>query len=176
MNLPSLDNLRILNYPEPVLKKRAVAVTEFGADLHAFAERMIMLMREAPGVGLAAPQVGVSIRLFVYNPTGEDGDSVICVNPILGDFDDAEDREEGCLSLPEVTVTMRRAVRATLTACDAFGEPFTTSGEGLIARIWQHEHDHLDGRLIIDRMSDVDEIANRRVLKQLQQDYARRQK
>lgn len=176
MNLPPLNKLRIVNYPDPVLKKRAEEVTAFDADLQALAERMIHLMREAPGVGLAAPQVGVSIRLFVFNATGEDGDSVICVNPKLSDLEDAEDGEEGCLSLPEVTVTMRRAVRATLTACDATGKSFTQSAEGLIARIWQHEDDHLNGRLIIDRMSDVDEIANRRVLKQLQQDYARRKK
>ncbi len=172
MKLPPLGNLRIVNYPDPVLKKQAVVVSEFGDELQAFADRMIELMREAPGVGLAAPQVGVSIRLFVYNPTGEDVDSVVCVNPKLSGFEDAEDAEEGCLSLPDVTVTMRRSVRAELTACDAYGKGFTLSGEGLIARIWQHENDHLFGRLIIDRMSEVDEIGNRRILKQLQQDYA----
>ena len=113
------------------------------------------------------------LRLFVYNPTGEDGDSVVCVNPSLSGFEGAEDAEEGCLSLPEVTVTMRRSVRAVLTACDVDGKRFTLAAEGLVARIWQHEYDHLDGRLIIDRMSEVDEIANRRILKQLQRDYAR---
>lgn len=173
MNLPPLGNLRILYYPDPVLKKRSAPVTAFGPDLQALADRMIALMHQAPGVGLAAPQVGVSLRLFVYNPTGEDGDDVVCVNPVLSDFEEAEDREEGCLSLPEVTVTMRRSVRAVLHACDARGQAFTLTGEGLVARIWQHERDHLDGRLIIDRMSDVDEISNRRILKQLQQDYAR---
>jgi peptide deformylase len=97
---------------------------------------------------------------------------MVCVNPKVRLLDGAVEAAEGCLSLPGVTVTMRRAVAVTLDAYDVTGKPFRVPTEGLLARIWQHEYDHLDGRLIIDRMSETDQIANRRVLKQLKEDYA----
>lgn len=145
---------------------------EFGPDLKALAERMLELMHEGKGVGLAAPQVGVLIRLFVCNATGEPGDDLICVNPRLVELDGAEEKEEGCLSIPGVTVTMRRATDAVMEACDTDGNPCRKTGKDLVARIWQHETDHLDGRLITDNVSMTDEIANRRALKQLEADYA----
>ncbi len=174
MVLPKLETLRIVNYPDPVLKKVCTPVTEFGPELHAFALRMIELMREAEGVGLAAPQVGVPIRLFVWNVTAEPKDSGICVNPEFTELTGAADAEEGCLSLPGVTVTMRRALRAVMRSFDAAGKAFELTGEDLPARVWQHEHNHLDGRLIIDNMSTSDEIANRRAIKQLRAEYAER--
>ncbi len=171
MKFPPLSKLEIVLYPDPILKKKALEVTEFGAPLRALAERMFELMREEKGVGLAAPQVGVGLRLFVCNPTGESADDQVLVNPRLVELGGAEEREEGCLSIPGATVTMRRAAHGILQAVDVEGRPFQLAQADLPARIWQHEIDHLDGRLIIDNMSASDEIANRRVLKQLRDKY-----
>lgn len=159
--------LRIVEYPDPVLKKRCATVTAFDDNLRSLAKRMIELMHEAKGVGLAAPQVGVSVRLFVFNPTVEPGKDVAIVNPKFVEAEGAEEQGEGCLSLPGVTVTMRRATRVVLDGLDLDGRPMRLQAEGLPARIWQHEVDHLDGKLIIDQMSTADEIANRRAIKQM---------
>lgn len=171
MKLPTPKGLKIVHYPDPVLKRIASPVTEFGPELRAFADRLLTLMREGKGVGLAAPQVGVSIRLFVCNATGEPGDDVVCVNPVLKDGVGQSELEEGCLSIPGVTVNVRRATKIVMQAVDLQGQPFELVGSDLAARIWQHETDHLDGRLIIDRMSEADELANRKALKQLKADY-----
>lgn len=171
MKLPSPSRLRIVLYPDPVLMKRAADVVKFNAEVAALARRMLDLMREAKGVGLAAPQVGVGLRLFVCNPTGEPCDDLVCANPRFIELSGGEEREEGCLSIPGVTVTMRRATQVAIEALDVEGTPFQMTGTELRARIWQHEMDHLDGRLIIDNMSATDEIANRRAIKQLQDQY-----
>lgn len=163
-----LDRLTIVHYPDPVLRKRCREVTVFDERLAALAGRMLELMRAHNGVGLAAPQVGVPIRMFVFNASGEaDGDGV-CVNPTLHDGEGAEEMLEGCLSLPNVEVPIRRAVSVTLRGQDAAGAVFESAGAGLLARVWQHEVDHLNGRLIIDGMSEAERIANRKALKQLE--------
>ena len=167
MDLPDPAKLRIVSYPDPALRRQGAAVTEFGADLEKVAIRMLELMHEANGVGLAAPQVGVSARFFVCNPTGEPADDSVCINPRFTELSGAAEQEEGCLSIPGATVTVRRAGAAVMSAFDLEGKPFEVRGEDLLARIWQHENDHLDGRLIIDNMSPTDEISNRRILKQL---------
>lgn len=171
MKLPDLDKLSVVLFPDPILKKVCTPVTEFGPDLKAFTDRMLALMRDGSGVGLAAPQVGIRIRLFVCNPTGEPKDDMVCVNPQFVDLTGAEEKEEGCLSIPGVNVTMRRAQHAVMMMQDTDGQPLERTGEGLLARIWQHESGHLDGRLITDNMSASDEISNRRVIKQLRADY-----
>jgi peptide deformylase len=172
MKTPDLNKLRVIHHPDPLLKKRCTPVKQFGPGIKALAERMFELMREGNGVGLAAPQVGVPIRMFVTNPTGQPGDDLICVNPRFVELDGAEEKEEGCLSFPGVTVTMRRANIAVMEALDADGKPFRRATKDLAARVWQHEVDHLDGRLIADNMSASDEIANRRAIKQLKAEYA----
>jgi peptide deformylase len=171
MKLPDLDKLAIVHYPDPILKKTCTPVTAFGPDIKALADRMLTLMKEGRGVGLAAPQVGLSLRLFVCNPTGEPEDDMVCVNPEFVELNGAEEKEEGCLSLPGLGVNMRRATRAVMRFCDADGQVREQEGEDLLARIWQHESDHLDGRLITDNMSATDEISNRRAIKQLEADY-----
>jgi len=137
---------------------------------------MLELMRDGKGVGLAGPQVGLPLRLFVCNTTGNPQDNRVYVNPELSDLEGNAEAGEGCLSLPEVTVPMRRAESVTMTACDTDGQEFRVTGTDLEARVWQHEHDHLDGRLIIDNMPTSAELANRRILKQLEQDYRARKK
>ena len=172
MKIPNLDKLRINFYPNPVLKKKAAGVVDFDQNLRALAGKMLDLMHEAKGVGLAAPQVGVSIRLFVCNATGEEGDDRIIVNPKLMDLTGAAELEEGCLSIPGVTVFMRRATTMAMEAFDIDGHQIKLTCENLEARVWQHEADHLDGRLIVDHMSESDEIKNRRAIRQLRDDFA----
>ncbi len=163
--------LTIRMHPDPVLRKRCAPVTQFGPRLHALISRMTDLMHGADGVGLAAPQVGVLARLFVYNATGEPADAGVIINPEFVELEGVGELEEGCLSLPGVSVTMRRATRVVLKSVGIDGEPLEMSGEDLVARVWQHEADHLDGKLIIDNMSAADEIANRYAVKQLKLDY-----
>ncbi len=172
MVLPTPDNLGIVFYPEPVLRKQCVRVEAFDDALQAFTARMFELMHEADGIGLAAPQVGVPISLFVCNITGEPGvDDLVCVNPTFKALEGTADLEEGCLSLPEIGVTMRRATRALMAAQDVHGDPFEATGIDLMARVWQHEADHLVGKLIIDKMSDKDELANQRAIRTLEDQY-----
>lgn len=171
MNLANIDKLRILNFPAPVLLKTAAPVEAFDKQLAELAERMFVLMRQEQGVGLAAPQVGVSLRMFVCNPTGEPADDRVVVNPRFVEMTGAEEASEGCLSLPGVTVNVRRATEVVLDAQDLHGQELRLNGQDLAARVWQHETDHLDGKLILDYMSPTDEIANRRAIKQLKDDY-----
>ena len=163
----NVSQVNLVHYPDPVLKRVCDPVSDFGPDLQKLANRMFELMNTHKGVGLAGPQVGLTLRLFVCNPTGEPEDNKLYVNPVLSDFEGVEEMGEGCLSFPEVSVVMRRAKKATIKACDARGKPFEATVEGLLARIWQHETDHLSGKLIVDHMSEADRIANRRALKQL---------
>lgn len=171
MKLENIDKLRIINYPAPVLLKVASPVEFFDGQLSALAERMLHLMRQDQGVGLAAPQVGISLRMFVCNATGEPEDDLVIVNPRFLELNGGEEANEGCLSLPGVTVDVRRAKSVVLDANDLRGEGVRLAAEDLPARIWQHETDHLDGKLILDYMSPSDEIANRRAIKQLKDDY-----
>jgi len=166
-----LDKLTVVCYPDPVLKKRCRPVEEFGEQLSDLAHRMLALMHQGDGIGLAAPQVGILIRMFVYNVTGEPEDDGICINPTLSDAKGSHELEEGCLSLPGVEVPVRRATTISIRAQDVFGSQFEQTGSELLARVWQHETDHLDGRLIIDNMSEAAKIANRRAIKQLQDEY-----
>lgn len=166
------ERLRILEYPDPRLRQRCATVTEFDESLARLAERMLELMREARGVGLAAPQVGILIRMFVMNHTGEPGDDRVYVNPELHGMTGSETAEEGCLSIPDVHVQVRRALRCRLVAQDLNGQRIERFGEGLEARIWQHEIDHTHGILILDRMGPSDAIAVRKQLRELEARFA----
>ncbi len=162
------SKLSVVHYPDPRLRNRCEPVTKFDADLAALARRMLELMREHNGVGLAAAQVGVPLRLFVMNTTDDPANDKIVVNPELVDLQGAKEGEEGCLSLPEVRVEVRRAQKARLKAVDLAGKPFEVEDSDLTARIWQHETDHLNGVLIIDRMGPSDKIATRKALRELE--------
>lgn len=166
-----LDQIRIVLYPDPVLRKKCAPVVEFDDELASLATRMIELMHEARGVGLAAPQVGVPIRMFVCNDTGEQGADTVWVNPVLSEFEGGAEAEEGCLSLPVVSVVRRRATNCQINGYGIDGVAKEQEGSDLLARVWQHETDHLDGRLIIDAMSSACELANRRIIKQLEADF-----
>jgi peptide deformylase len=134
---------------DPVLREHAHEVTEFDRSLRKLAKRMIRTMHDAPGVGLAAPQVGVLQRMLVYDV---DDDPRVLVNPVLDEFsDELEESEEGCLSVPGVTMPVERSLSVRVRALDEYGEPVEFVAEGYEARVIQHENDHLDGVLIVDR-------------------------
>jgi peptide deformylase len=165
------EDLKIIKYPDPRLRKMSAPVTQFDDELVHLAARMLELMKEARGVGLAAPQVGQNIRLFVMNATGEPADARVYVNPVLSDADGEEEGEEGCLSLPNLTAKVWRSKKLRMQAQDLEGNPFDELADGYIARVWQHETDHLNGQMIIDRMGPVARLAARRILKELQQKW-----
>ncbi|MEM9415674.1 MAG: peptide deformylase [Planctomycetota bacterium] len=162
-------SLVIVHYPAQVLREVARPVPEVTDHIRAVAAKMLELMHAAPGVGLAAPQVGLPWRMFVANPTGEAGDDRVYINPeIVSTAGGRAARDEGCLSLPEVTVEVTRPEQATIRALNLDGEAFEDSADDLLARIWQHEYDHLNGALIIDKMSTIDRMANKRALRALE--------
>ena len=144
---------QIRQYPDPVLRMRANEVEDFDDSVSSLVERMTALMQEARGVGLAAPQVGVLRRVLVYQTSDEDP-VVALVNPtVVSTSEEREAAEEGCLSLGAATVVVpvERSTSLTVEGTDPAGEPLTVEAEGLEARVIQHELDHLDGVLIVDR-------------------------
>jgi peptide deformylase len=144
---------QIRQYGDPVLKMRANEVESFDGDLASLVERMKALMHEANGVGLAANQVGVLRRVLVMQP-GEEG-SIVLVNPVIRESsDELCTDDEGCLSLQGVTVPVERRLRLTVDALDENGNEVSYELEGLGARVLQHEVDHLDGVLILERTTD----------------------
>ena len=144
---------QVRQYPDPVLRLRAREVTEFDDALVSLVDRMGRLMSDARGVGLAAPQIGLTQRLLVYR-IDEESPLVALVNPtIVETSEEVETGDEGCLSLGAATIVVpvERPVRITVEGVDPTGEPLRTEAEGLEARVIQHELDHLDGVLTIDR-------------------------
>ncbi|MEO0514182.1 MAG: peptide deformylase [Planctomycetota bacterium] len=161
--------LRIVLYPHPVLRQVAQPLDAVDDHVRAVADRMIELMHEARGVGLAAPQVGLPWRMFVINPTNEPGEDLVIINPVLADPGPfTEPRDEGCLSLPGITAEVTRPTAITLSALDRDGQPFTWTSDDFPARVWQHEFDHLDGVLILDKMTRIDRMANKRAIAELE--------
>jgi peptide deformylase len=144
----------IRRYGDPVLKSKATPVATFDDALRAQVQRMGGLMNDALGVGLAAPQIGISQRLLVYR-VGQDAPLTALINPELEwtSKGDEEIAEEGCLSIPGVGVDVERPVYVRVRAQDEYGEPRMVEASGLEARVIQHEMDHLDGVLILDRTS-----------------------
>jgi peptide deformylase len=143
----------IRRYGDPVLRSRAVDVARFDAALADEARRMAQVMHDALGIGLAAPQVGVMHRLLVYR-VDPDAPVATIVNPVLEwASEEREPMDEGCLSLPGVLVEVERPVHVRVRATDERGEGLLVEASGLEARVLQHEMDHLDGVLILDRTS-----------------------
>ncbi len=144
---------RVVKFGDPVLKSKASPVREFGPELRAEIERMASIMRDAMGVGLAATQVGVLRRLLVFQ-AGPDSEPTALINPEVEWLsDEVVVAEEGCLSLPRVSMDVERSLHARFSGLDADGEPIRLEASGLEARVLQHEIDHLDGTLILDRAS-----------------------
>ena len=143
----SIKDIRL--FGDPVLRTPAVDVVDFDKQLRVLVKDLEDTMLDAPGAGLAAPQIGVGLRVFTYWVDGVLGH---LVNPSLDLSDDEQDGPEGCLSLPDVTFDCRRALRVVADGFDMHGEPLRIEGSELLARAIQHETDHLDGVLFIDRL------------------------
>lgn len=144
--------LPIRTLGDPVLKTPAKPVVDFDRKLRQLAADMAETMYDAPGVGLAAPQVGFSLQVFVFDD-GETG-PLVMANPVLSDASGEIVVDEGCLSIPGPFYPTTRYERITCRGQDVHGKPVEMTGEGLLARIFQHETDHLDGKLFIDRLDD----------------------
>jgi peptide deformylase len=142
--------LEVLVYPNPALRERAAEVTEFGAKLRQLVSDMWETMYLSKGVGLAAPQVGIHLKLFVSE---WEGNRRVVINPEIVEAEGAEASEEGCLSFPGIYEEVRRPGRIRILFQDEGGERYDEIVEGYLARIYSHETDHLNGRLLIDHLS-----------------------
>jgi peptide deformylase len=158
----------IVRYGQPGLSARAATVGTFDADLSRLIDDMVETMYAAPGIGLAAPQIGVLLRVCVIDLTvgKRGGELLTLVNPEFVERDGMQLEDEGCLSVPGFTATVPRPSRVVVRALDRQGVPRTIEGTGLLARALQHELDHLDGRLFLDRLRGLKrELIVRRIRK-----------
>jgi peptide deformylase len=162
-----IDKCRLTHYPAAVLRGTAKPVEKIDDGIRQLVERMTDLMIEHRGVGFAAPQAGVPLRLFIVSLDASRENVRAYVNPTVTPSGNLEEMEEGCLSVPGVYTKIRRYTRATVTATDLDGHEFTDEAEGLYARCLQHEYDHIEGMTIVNRMSATAKIAHRRQLKKL---------
>lgn len=166
------DELELVIYPDPRLRKVSKPVKEFNDGLATLAKQMLEMMRANKGVGLAAPQIGKNIRLFVMNSTGQPGDDRVYVNPVLTEAEGDESGEEGCLSIPDIKAEIPRCKKLKMTAQDVTGKPIEETQSGYPARVWQHELDYLNGTLIIDRTGALAKMTHRKKLRELEEKYA----
>ncbi len=135
---------------DPVLRAPATAVTTFDKELRRLVKDLMETMRDAPGSGLAAPQIGISLRVFTYDVGDEAGH---LINPVLGPFsEEMMDGEEGCLSLPGLSFELKRPERVIAAGQNMYGDPVVIEGTGYLSRAIQHETDHLDGVIFVDRL------------------------
>jgi len=163
------QSLSLIYHPNPVLRQMGEEVDPSDPTVQAVARKMVEIMLEFNGVGLAAPQVGLAWRLFVTrDPDNEDG-GIAWINPVIDLLcDEVESDEEGCLSLPEIRGDIRRSINIRISGHDIDGNHSSQESDGFMARVWQHENDHLDGILIIDKMSKMDKLVNRRLIRNLE--------
>ena len=136
-------------FGDPILRTQALEVVDFDKELRRLVQDLTDTMLDAPGAGLAAPQIGVGLRVFTWNVEGHVGH---LINPVLNLSDATQDGQEGCLSLPGLTLDCVRALSVVATGFNAHGDPVSIEGTDLLARAIQHETDHLDGILFIDRL------------------------
>ncbi|MBL9149823.1 MAG: peptide deformylase [Phycisphaerae bacterium] len=175
---PALTGPRsIVLWPAPVLLAKAQPVARIDAAIRDLVTDMVRVMRLEEGAGLAAPQVGESLRIFVVEERdAEDGRPPeplgVYINPAIVSMEGpVEPYEEGCLSLPNIRADIRRPPVVTIRATDLDGREFTRTDDAMLARIWQHEFDHLEGVLILDRMMPMDRLATRKKVKELREAY-----
>ena len=163
-----IEKCRITHYPADVLAKSAEPVEKIDDNIRQFVEKMTDIMLENKGIGLAAPQVGVPLRLFIISLNQTKDAVKVFINPTITPIGELDAAEEGCLSVPGIHTKIRRHKKCKVTATDLAGNEFTEEADGLYARALQHESDHIDGMTIADRMGSAAKIAHRRKLKALQ--------
>jgi len=167
--------LQVVHYPEPVLRKRAKELPEVDDSVRETVASMFRTMYEDKGVGLAAPQVGLRQRILVINPTGDPeqpAEELALINPTLVDrAGPVTSMEEGCLSFPGIYASVDRPDRCTVKAVLPDGTEIEREFEGFTSRVIQHEYDHLEGVLLVDRMSPAEKVRNKALLEELIEDY-----
>lgn len=167
VNLGKLMKLK--KYPDPLLRRHALPLKRLtGANMGQLKE-MLAMMYELEGIGLAGPQVGWNVRAIVLDTDGRGKGDRIFINPKIMHLDGMEKAEEGCLSLPGIRCTVERSQRVCVTAYNPRGQKLQFEAEGLRARAWQHEIDHLNGVLFIDKASAPEQISIRHRLKELRE-------
>ena len=169
----NIEELAVIRYPDPRLREVCDPVDEVDDSVRRLVERMFELMFAARGVGLAAPQAGIPVRVFVASPTFDPDDRRVYVNPRVMSGEGRQEEEEGCLSFPGIRCRIKRHAKVIVEATNLDGRRFEQAEAGLAARILQHEDDHLDGRLLVDRMGTVARMAHRTALRQLESQFVR---
>ena len=156
MNLDNVQDLTIITFPHPTLRVTAKPIVKVDAKLRAIVARMFELMYAHRGVGLAATQVNLPLRMFVMNASGQQGEGIekVVINPVISRPRSNEEAEEGCLSLPNIHGNVVRAKTIRLNAFDLSGQEIDQDLTGFEARVVQHETDHLNGTLFLDRMKE----------------------
>ena len=157
----------ILEFPDPRLRERALPVTRFDGELSRLIDDMFETMYTAPGIGLAAPQIDVQLRLLVIDVSEERNQPLVLINPEILAREGVEVTEEGCLSVPGIYDQVQRAAKVRVRAQDRNGEVFERDYEGTLAVCVQHEMDHIDGKLFVDYLSD---LKRERIRKKLQKE------
>jgi peptide deformylase len=166
-----IEKCRIKHYPASVLAGPAEPVGEIDDAIRRLVEKMTGIMFENKGIGLAAPQAGVPLRLFIISLEANRKTVKVFVNPTVTPAGELDSVDEGCLSVPGVYTKIRRYKKCTVTATDLEGNEFTEEAEGLYARALQHEYDHINGMTIADRMGPAAKITHRRQLKKLKEEH-----
>ena len=166
----------ITHYPAKVLANRAEPVDRIDATIRALVDRMADLMVEHKGIGFAAPQAGVALRLFIVSLDGTKEHVKVFVNPTVTPGGELESKEEGCLSVPGIWTHVKRYTACQVTAMDLEGRVFAETAEGMYARCLQHEYDHIEGITIVNRMGQTARIAHRRQLKKLEEENQEKEK
>jgi peptide deformylase len=170
------DKCRITHYPDEVLAKSAKPVEKIDDNIRQLVEKMTEIMRANKGIGFAAPQAGVSLRLFIISLDGSKENIRVYINPTVTPIVEKsgtsfQENEEGCLSVPGIYTKIRRYKKCTVTATDLLGNKFTEEAEGLYARCLQHEYDHIEGTTIANRMSATAKIKHRKQLNKLKEKH-----
>ncbi|MBN2019330.1 MAG: peptide deformylase [Sedimentisphaerales bacterium] len=165
-----VDKCHITHYPANVLTGPAQPVEKIDETVRRLVAKMTDLMIEHKGVGFAAPQAGVPLRLFIISLDGTKEKVRVYINPVVKPEGNLVQNEEGCLSVPGVYAKIKRFGKATVTATDLEGKSFTEQADGLYARALQHEFDHIEGVTIVNRMPTVARIAYRKQLKKLEEE------
>lgn len=168
-------DLELTLYPNPILRKRADTVESFDEELARIVKAMYELMFSSSGVGLAAPQVGLRKRILILNDEGDPDKpdlNLTLINPTITGFGgDKLAFDEGCLSFPSIYAEIQRPDRCTVEAYDVEGKPIREEFSGFRSRVIQHENDHLEGVLLVDRMSPADKLRNKAALEELVDRY-----
>jgi len=165
-----IEKCQLTIYPAEILTRRAEPVETIDDNLRQFVDKMIDILMEKKGIGLAAPQVGVSLRIFIVSLDQTRAGVKVYINPVLSLGGPMDSNEEGCLSFPGIFVKVKRYSECRITAIDLYGKEFTETVDGLYARCVQHEYDHIEGITLANRMSQTARIMHRRQLKKMEEE------